>query len=131
MSSDKTLMDFVKEAKSQITEVDVTGVVDLLDEGYQVLDVREPAEYISGTIDGAFNVPRGMLEALSDNDYPGHNEKMLDRDKKWLVFCATSGRSAMAAAVMQQMGFKNVKNINGGMAAWKSAEMQVVIPPHH
>lgn len=131
MSSEKTLMDFVKEAKSQITEVDVTGVVELLDDGYQVLDVREPAEYISGTIDGAFNVPRGVLEALSDNDYPGHNEKMLDRDKKWLVFCATSGRSAMAAMVMQQMGFKNVKNINGGMAAWKSAEMQVIIPPHH
>ena len=131
MSNEKTLMDFVKEAKSQITEVDVSGVVELLDDGYQVLDVREPAEFNSGTIDGAFNVPRGLLEAASDNDFPGHNEKMLDRDKKWLVFCATSGRSAMATAVMQQMGFKNVKNINGGMAAWKSAEMQVVIPPHH
>ena len=56
---------------------------------------------------------------------------MLDRDKQWLLFCATSGRAAMAAAVMQQMGFKNVKNINGGMAAWKAAEMHVVIPPEH
>ena len=131
MSEEKTLMDFVKEAKSQITEVEVNHVVDLLDEGYQVLDVREPAEYISGTIDGAFNVPRGVLEAASDRQYPGRNEMMMDRDKKWLLLCATSGRSAMAAAVMQQMGFKNVKNINGGMAEWKTAEMQVVIPPHH
>jgi len=131
MSEEKTLMDFVKEAKSQITEIEVSDVVNLLDEGYQVLDVREPAEYHSGTIDGALNVPRGVLEAASDHQFPGHNEKMLDRDKKWLVFCATSGRSAMATAVLQQMGFKNVKNINGGMAAWKSAEMQVVIPPLH
>lgn len=131
MSEEKTLMDFVKEAKSQITEVEVDHVVDLLDEGYQVLDVREPAEYISGTIDGAFNVPRGVLEAASDHQYPGRNEMMMDRDKKWLLLCATSGRSAMAAAVMQQMGFKNIKNINGGMASWKTAEMQVIIPPHH
>ena len=129
--SEKTLMDFVKEAKSQITEVEITEVVALLDEGYQVLDVREPAEYISGTLDGAFNVPRGVLEAASDHQYPGKNQNMQDRDKKWLLLCATSGRSAMAASVMQQMGFKNVKNINGGMAAWKQAEMHVVIPAHH
>lgn len=128
---EKTLMDFVKEAKSQITEVEITEVVALLDEGYQVLDVREPAEYISGTLDGAFNVPRGVLEAASDHQYPGKNQNMQDRDKKWLLLCATSGRSAMAASVMQQMGFTNIKNINGGMAAWKQAEMHVVIPAHH
>jgi rhodanese-related sulfurtransferase len=129
MSEEKTLMDFVKQAKSQITEVEVSQVVPLLDDGYQVLDVREPHEYESGTIDGAVNVPRGILEAVSDRQYPGRLEMMMDRDKEWLLLCATSGRSAMATSVMQQMGFKNVKNINGGMAAWKSAEMQVVIPP--
>ncbi len=131
MSEEKTLMDFVKQAKSQITEVEVPHVVDLLDEGYQVLDVREPSEYLAGTIDGAVNVPRGILEAVSDRQYAGRLEMMMDRNKKWLVLCATSGRSAMATAVMQQMGFRNVKNINGGMAAWKSAEMQVVVPPEH
>lgn len=129
--SDKTLMDFVQNAKSQIEEIDVSQVVELLDEGYQVLDVREPAEYHAGTIDGAFNVPRGVLEAACDHQYAGRNSHMQDRDKKWLLFCATSGRSAMAALVMKQMGFRNVKNIAGGMAAWKSAEMQVVIPPEH
>ncbi|VAW63945.1 hypothetical protein MNBD_GAMMA08-545 [hydrothermal vent metagenome] len=128
MSEEKTLMDFVKTAKSQITEVEVNEVVALLDEGYQVLDVREPGEYAAGTIDGALNVPRGVLEAASDRQYPGKNANMQDRDKKWLLLCATSGRSAMATYVLQQMGFKNVKNISGGIAAWKSAEMLVVIP---
>lgn len=128
MSEEKTLMDFVKNAKSQITEIEVSDVVALLDEGYQVLDVREPAEYAAGTIDGAMNLPRGILEAASDHQYPGKNAAMQDRDKKWLLLCATSGRSAMAALVMQQMGFKNVKNISGGVAAWRLAEMQVVIP---
>lgn len=131
MSKEKTLMDFVKEAKAQIEEVEITEVIKLLDEGYQVLDVREPAEFFAGAIENAHNVPRGVLEPACDYEYPGHRKEMLDRDKKWLLFCATSGRSAMATAVMQQMGFKNVKNINGGMAAWREAGMQVEIPPHH
>ena len=131
MSQEKTLKDYVTEAKAIISEVEVNDVVPLLDAGYQVLDVREPAEYLSGTIDGALNIPRGVLEAFSDREYPGRREEMMDRDRKWLLLCATSGRSAMATVVMQQMGFKHVKNINGGMAAWKAAEMQTVIPPHH
>ncbi|MDX2507912.1 MAG: rhodanese-like domain-containing protein [Gammaproteobacteria bacterium] len=131
MNKDKTLLDFVKEAKSQIKEVEISDVIALLDKGYRVLDVREPAEYLSGTIDGALNIPRGVLEAFSDHIYPGRREELMDRDCKWLLLCATSGRSAMAAVVMQLMGFKNVKNINGGIAAWKAAEMQTIIPPHH
>ncbi|VAW55934.1 hypothetical protein MNBD_GAMMA07-1733 [hydrothermal vent metagenome] len=128
MSEVKTLMDFVKAAKSQITEVEVQEVNALLENGYQVLDVREPMEFAAGTIGGAFNVPRGVLEAASDLQYPGRNKNLQDRDKKWLLVCATSGRSAMAASVMQQMGFNNIKNINGGMAAWKAANMDVVTP---
>lgn len=129
MSEEKTLMDFVKQAKSQIHEIEVLNVKPLLDEGYQVLDVREPAEFMSGTIQGALNIPRGILEAAADRQYAGRREELMDRDKKWLLLCASSGRSAMAAAVMQQMGFKNIKNINGGIAAWKAAELAVKIPP--
>jgi len=131
MIEEKTLADFVKEAKSKISEIEVSDVISYLDNGYQVLDVREPAEFLSGSIDGALNIPRGVLEAFSDRQYPGRREELMDRDHKWLLLCATSGRSAMAAVVMQQMGFNNVKNINGGMAAWKSAEMQTVIPHAH
>lgn len=131
MNEEKTLMDFVQEAKSQIEEVEVNEVVELLDQGYQVLDIREPAEFHSGTIDSAMNLPRGVLEPACDRQFPGRSAQMQDRDKKWLTFCATSGRAALAAAVLKQMGFNNIKNINGGMAAWKSAEMQVVIPPEH
>ncbi|MGD7035263.1 rhodanese-like domain-containing protein [Methylotuvimicrobium buryatense] len=129
MSEEKTLMDFVKQAKSQIHEIEVLNVKSLLDEGYQVLDVREPAEFMSGTIEGALNIPRGILEAAADRQYAGRREELMDRDKKWLLLCASSGRSAMAAAVMQQMGFKHIRNINGGIAAWKAAELAVSIPP--
>ena len=62
MNQEKTLMDFVKQAKAKIQEVEVSEVRGLLNDGYQVLDVREPAEFLSGSIEGALNVPRGTLE---------------------------------------------------------------------
>ena len=125
MNQEKTLMDFVKQAKAKIQEVEVSEVNALLNDGYQVLDVREPAEFLSGTIEGALNVPRGILEPAADRQYAGHRDELMDRDKKWLILCASSGRSAMATVVLQEMGFKNVKNINGGMNAWKAAELPV------
>ncbi|MGZ0080516.1 rhodanese-like domain-containing protein [Methylomonas sp. YC3] len=128
MSEEKNLKDFVKQAKNQIQEIEVTEVHDYLKQGYQILDVREPGEYLAGTIAGALNIPRGVLEPAADREYAGHHAELMDRDKKWLLFCASSGRSAMATVTLQQMGFKNVKNINGGMNAWKMAELPIVQP---
>jgi len=128
MNEEKTLMDFVKQAKSKIQEIEVSEVQALLEDGYQVLDVREPAEFAAGIITGALNIPRGILEPAADRQYAGRHEELQDREKKWLIFCASSGRSAMAAVVLQQMGFTNIKNINGGMNAWKAAELMVITP---
>ncbi|MEH6457980.1 MAG: rhodanese-like domain-containing protein [Cocleimonas sp.] len=127
MSDAKTLKDFVSEAKSQIEEVGITEIATLLAEGYQVLDVREPSEFLEGTIKGAINVPRGVLEPAADLVMKGR-EELQDRDKKWLLVCATSGRSAMAAYVLKQMGFKNIKNIDCGMRGLKDAKMDLSIP---
>jgi len=131
MSKAKTLMDFVKAAKSRIKEIDIEKVTELQSQGYGLLDVREYEEYEQGTLPDAVNIPRGIMEAMCEPSYPSHKKEMLDRDHPWLVLCATSGRSAMVVDVMQQMGFTNVLNIAGGMAAWKEAEKMVVIPPKH
>ncbi len=124
----KTLMDFVKEAKSKITEVDVTTANKLLTQGYTVVDVREPIEYSKGHIAGSINIPRGVLEPSVDLANKEGNKALQEgRDGKWLVLCRTSGRSAMATDVMQQMGFTDVINIAGGMNAWTEANLPVEI----
>jgi len=125
-------MDFVSEAKSRTHDINIEKVTTLqTEQHYGILDIREYEEYVEGTIAGAVNVPRGMLEASCDHNYPSRRQEMQDRDHPWLILCATGGRAALAADVMQQMGFKNVKVIDGGMAAWKQAEKQVVIPQKH
>ncbi|MHB8760408.1 MAG: rhodanese-like domain-containing protein, partial [Thiobacillus sp.] len=84
-------------------------------------DVREHGEYEAGHIKGAHLVPRGILEAAADPAYPKHlPELAAARERQVVVYCATSGRSAMAAAVLQMMGFKNVLNMEGGYIRWVS-----------
>lgn len=115
------LMDFVRAAKSCITEITPEELKAKLDakEDLLLVDVRESAEFENGHISGAHLVPRGILEAAADTSYPKHYPPLSGaRDQQIVVYCATSGRSAMAAAVLQMMGFKNVLNLAGGFTRW-------------
>jgi rhodanese-related sulfurtransferase len=123
----KSLLDFIEEAKSKITEVDVNQAQKMINEGYKILDVRESGEHLSDAIKGSLNIPRGILEAAADLQYPGANPAIRDaRDDKWLILCRTSGRSAMATVVLQEMGFSDVVNIAGGMLAWKESGLDTI-----
>ncbi|WP_324780827.1 rhodanese-like domain-containing protein [Thiobacillus sedimenti] len=115
------LMDFVRAAKACTREISPQVLQDKLTakEDLLLLDVREPGEFQGGHIKGAHLVPRGLIEAAADPAYPKHlPELAAARDRQVVVYCATSGRSAMAAAVLQMMGFKNVLNMEGGYTRW-------------
>jgi len=115
------LMDFVRAAKSCIREITPQELVEKLSKKDDLLliDVREHGEYENGHIKGAHLVPRGIIEAAADPAYPKHvPELTAARDRQVIVYCATSGRSAMACAVLQMMGFRNVLNLSGGYSRW-------------
>lgn len=123
------LMDFVRAAKSCITEITPQELKAKLDakEDFVLIDVREAAEFEHGHIGGAHLVPRGIIEAAADTSYPKHYPPLSGaRDRQIVLYCATSGRSAMAAAVLQMMGFKNVLNLAGGYARWEAEDMPQV-----
>ncbi|MFO7543037.1 MAG: rhodanese-like domain-containing protein [Thiobacillus sp.] len=117
------LMDFVRAAKSCVTEITTQELMAKMNakEDFVLIDVRESAEFEHGHINGAHLVPRGIIEAAADTSYPKHYPPLSGaRDQQVIVYCATSGRSAMAAAVLQMMGFRNVLNLAGGMASWET-----------
>lgn len=98
----------VEEAKAMLGRDDVLFV-----------DLRDSAEIqTNGTIEGSLHVPRGMLEFAIDPHSPYHKEP-LSSGKKLLFFCASGGRSALAAKTAQDMGVGNVANMLGGYTAWK------------
>lgn len=119
------LMDFVKAAKSCIKEVDADELQRMQQEKTDllVIDVRESAEHErEGHIKDALFVPRGIIEAVADPGYPHHLPELVTaRERPVVCYCATGGRSAMAAAVMQMMGFKEVYSLAGGFSGWTQA----------
>lgn len=118
------LMDFVKSAKTCIKEVTVDELEKMMGENGDLLvvDVRESSEHEQGHIQGALLVPRGILEAAADPSYPKHVEALSSaRERPIAIYCATGGRSAMAAAVLQMMGFKDVCSVLGGFGEWEKS----------
>ena len=85
-------------------------------EAGQILDVRTVDEYNKGHIEGA------VLANISSNLFLEVTNK-LDKSKPVYVYCLSGGRSGEAANQLQQMGFKSVINLSGGMLAWQSANL--------
>lgn len=86
--------------------------------GYVLLDVRTPEEFAEGHLKNAQNI-----------DYKGEGFAdrigQLDKTKKYLVYCQVGGRSAFAASLMRKNGFKEVKELEGGIEAWQEAKLPV------
>jgi len=119
----KTAQDLVAEAKASVKEVSPDEAQQLLGQTDLLIDVREPAEYQEAHIAGAVHIPRGMLEFRLSAD-----PQLEDRSRSVLLYCKSSGRAALAAVAMQQMGYLDVKSIAGGIDAWRTAGKPVVQP---
>ena len=63
---------------------------------------------------------RGLMEFHIDPDSPTHNPAF-NQDKTYIFYCASGGRSALAAKVAVDMGLSPVVNLSGGIGAWKAA----------
>ncbi len=114
-AKDLTAQDFKDEALKHITTITVSEAKALFDKGgFTFLDVRTEKEFNKGHIPGAINLPRGKLEFMIDKDIP-------DKNAPIVVYCRTGGRSALATYTLVQMGYKNVKNMDGGWQAWTEA----------
>ena len=82
----------------------------------QVLDVRTAEEFNSGHIENSFQAdwtnPQQFKERVG----------FLDKNKPVYVYCLSGGRSAAAAKWLEENGFNDVKNLKGGITAWKNSD---------
>jgi rhodanese-related sulfurtransferase len=86
-----------------------------------VIDVRQPDEYTQGFIEGAVNIP---LRELARN-----LQALPALDKDIVVVCSTGHRAAIGMAVLQMLGYKKAKTLDGGLNAWRAAKLPVVTTP--
>lgn len=79
---------------------------------FLILDVREPSEYAIDNMHGKL-IPLGQLPDRLDE---------LNRNQLIIVHCKSGGRSSRAVAFLMGEGFKHVKNLKGGITAWREVE---------
>jgi rhodanese-related sulfurtransferase len=119
----KTAHDLVTSAKALIREVPVTQAEDVIRNADVLIDVREADEFVAGHIPGAVHASRGMLEFKLSS-----TPELSSRDLKIVMYCKTSGRAALAARSLHDMGYLSVTSIEGGFDAWISAGKVVAKP---
>ena len=78
-----------------------------------IVDVRDaPEVQQTGKIRGALHISRGMIEFRADPSTPYHNPA-LQKDRTVVLYCASGGRSALAAKALKDMGYGSVYNAGG------------------
>lgn len=101
-----------QSAPASYTDLDVAAFkAKMAEPGVVLLDVRTPEETAKGNIADCAEV---------DFNANGFEAKIdqLDKDKTYLVYCRSGGRSSQACKLMAKKGFKNLYNLKGGYLAW-------------
>ena len=119
----KTAHDLVAAAKIRVQEIAISDADQAIAEADLLLDVREADEYAAGHLSGAVHISRGMLEFKLSS-----TPALQPRDLKIVLYCKTSGRAALSAAALHEMGYLNVQSLAGGFDAWVAAGKPVVKP---
>ncbi len=119
----KTAHDLVAAAKARIQEVAITEAQQAILLADVLIDVREAEEFAAGHLPGAIHASRGMLEFKLSS-----SPELSARDLKIVLYCKTSGRAALAACSLHDMGYLDVKSISGGFDAWVAAGKPVAKP---
>jgi len=121
--------DLVADALTRVKEIQPWDLRDSLAAGSELilLDVREPAEFALLRIPGAINVPRGVPEQSCEWDYD-ETVPMLaaGRELEIVVICRSGKRSALAADILQQMGYTRVASLRTGVRGWNDFEQPLL-----
>ena len=116
----KSFPQLIKEANDQIKTISVEEFKSFVnDPSFVIIDVQsKDAVEKSGMIPNAIHCNRGFLEFYFDQR-PDNPFKKLDvkPEDKMVVYCGAGGQGALATKTLQDMGFKNVSNLEGGSNA--------------
>ena len=123
-----SLKQLMEAANAAVPKITPAQAREMIGKGNTlVVDVRDAPEVeTSGKIAGAVHVSRGMLEFRADPDSPYH-DKNFSKDKTLILYCASGGRSALAAKTLKDLGYAQVFNA-GAFKDWAEAGGEIDKP---
>jgi rhodanese-related sulfurtransferase len=116
MKHSEGFLNLVNDAKRRIREVSVaeTKARIIQNPAARLIDVREDTEWQAAHAASAVHLGKGVIE----RDIEG---KVPDKTTELILYCGGGYRSALAADVLQRMGYSNVFSMAGGWKAWKES----------
>ena len=117
-----THKELIDNALSEIETLDVDDAIALLEKEDTVfVDLRDPRELQrEGKIPNAFHATRGMIEFWVDPSSPYYKD-IFGSGKRFVFYCQSGWRSALATKTVQDMGLENVCHIGDGYRGWKDS----------
>ncbi|MFC3852127.1 rhodanese-like domain-containing protein [Salinispirillum marinum] len=100
-------------ARAEVNDIKPDQVDEMVSHGAILLDIRDKEEHDADHIAGSINISRGKLEMNVEGEIP-------DLDATILCYCNANNRGALSAAALKNMGYKNVRYINGGLRAYRA-----------
>jgi rhodanese-related sulfurtransferase len=120
MKHSEGFLALVNDAKTKIKEVSVDETRERMNSNPQarLIDVREDHEWNEAHAAGSIHLGKGIIERDIETTIP-------DKATEVILYCGGGYRSALAADVLQKMGYTNVFSMAGGWKAWKAAGAEI------
>lgn len=116
MKHSEGFLKIVNDSKTRIKEVTVAEALERMEQNpaAKLIDVREDNEWDTAHAAGAIHLGKGIIERDIETT-------VRDKSTELILYCGGGYRSALAADVLQTMGFTNVWSMAGGWKAWKES----------
>ena len=116
MKHSEGFLKITNDAKTRVKEINVPDTRKRLDQNpsAKLIDVREDNEWDAGHASGAIHLGKGIIERDIEVAVP-------DKSTEIILYCGGGYRSALAADVLQEMGYTNVWSMAGGWKAWNES----------
>jgi len=124
----KTFMQIAEEAMAEVDGISAEEVQQRMqqDPNALLVDVRDAADISStGLVPGGLNISLGMLPVKADLELPEQLREpgLQDRSRQIITTCQLGPNAARGAKLLKDMGFTNIAYMEGGMMAWKAADL--------
>jgi len=122
----KTVEQLLDEARARLRRLSPAETADALAAGALVVDTRPAAQRErEGEMPGARVIERNVLEWRLDPDSPDRIPEVTGHDQIVVVVCSEGYSSSLAAAALQDLGYRNATDLAGGFRAWKATGLPV------
>jgi len=120
MKHSEGFLKLVNESKTRVREVSVAETKARMQANpdAKLIDVREDKEWDAAHAAGSIHLGKGIIERDIEVTVP-------DKATELILYCGGGYRSALAADVLQDMGYENVFSMAGGWSAWKEAGAEI------